>query len=163
MNVGDLSLRRFANGGAAVSGATTMAVVGATSDAARSTLRVVAAAGALVTLAGVGWTIERTHAFADTFSALADRPEPALIFHDPFLAREAGPIGLDERWLAATGPEARVEALAVLEAAGIGEVGFVEHADRGEARELPGWDLVGESTVPLVSGLELRVTTWRAP
>lgn len=130
-----------------------------TEAGARAVLVRVAAAGAVVTLVGVAWTVERTTSFATAMQELADRPEPALVFHDPHLAREAGVLVLDERWLAATGHDARVEAARVLNAAGIREVGFVEHDSGGQATTLPGWQPVEETRVPLVSGLNLRLTT----
>lgn len=121
-------------------------------------LRRVALVGLVVTLAGVGWTIERTHGFADAMDELALRSEPVLVFHDPHLAREGGVHLLDEQWLAATGTEQRAEAARALAALGVTEIGFVEH-DHGEPRILPGWRIVETERVDLVSGLHLRVTT----
>ena len=130
-----------------------------TSAAGRALVRGVAVVGAVVTLAGVGWTVERTHAFADAMQALADRDEPALVFADSFLSREGGVLVLDEQWLAAIDDADRSEAAEVLDALDIAEIGFVQH-DRGDAPiVLPGWTVVGDDRIPLVSGLDLRVTT----
>ena len=130
-----------------------------TSVAGRRLLYSVAAVGAAVTLAGVGWTIERTHAFADAMQTLADRDEPALVFADSFLSREGGALVLDEQWLAAIDESARAEASDVLAELNIDEIGFVQH-DRGdEPVILPGWQIVADERIPLVSGLDLRITT----
>jgi len=140
-----------------------VATVAMTSERAIRLLRGVALAGFAVTLIGVVWTMERTHSFADAMTTLADRDEAALVFHDPHIAREGGVLVLDEQWLAATGAEARAEAAEALEALGIDEVGFVEH-DRGEAPlTLPGWTIIDESRLALVSGSYLRITTLVAP
>jgi len=133
-----------------------------TADARRA-LGFAAAVGAIVTLAGVAWTVERSHAFDDTAEALAARPEPVVIFHDPFLARESGPIGLDRQWLAAPGEEARARAVEVVEDFGIDEVAFVDHADGSDIKPFPGWVQQREERIDLVSGLQLRVVVWRAP
>ncbi|MDW3218200.1 MAG: hypothetical protein R8F63_06265 [Acidimicrobiales bacterium] len=138
---------------------TVLATVVLRSDRARVVLRRVALAGAAVTLIGVAWTVQRTHGFADAVQSLADRDEPVLVFHDPHLAREGGVLVLDEQWLAATGDEARAEAAGVLAALGVEEIGFVQH-DRGdEPIVLPGWEVVAEEQIPLVSGLYLLVST----
>lgn len=140
-----------------------LAVSGLTSDRGRATLRTVATMGAAVTLIGVAWTVHRTHSFANAMTELADRGEPTLVFHDPFMAREAGALILDEQWLAAPGPDLRAEAVEVLEQLGIEEVGFVDRMDGSERRVLPGWVAVDEEAIGLLDGLELRLTVWRAP
>lgn len=140
-----------------------IATAAMTSERAIRVLRGAALAGFAVTLLGVVWTMERTHSFAEAMTTLADRDEPVLVFHDPHIAREGGVFVLDEQWLAATGAEARAEAAEALEALGIDEVGFVEH-DRGEAPlTLPGWTIIDESRLELVSGSYLRITTLEAP
>jgi hypothetical protein len=140
-----------------------LATVTFTTESAADVLRKVAIGGAVITCVGVVWTIHRTHEFADAFRELAGRDEPALVFHDPFLAREGGATVISERYLAATGPEDRAEAVAVLEQMGIDEAGFVDLDDGAAVRGLPGWEQVGTDTVQLIDGIDLRVTTWRAP
>ncbi|GJM37456.1 MAG: hypothetical protein DHS20C19_08230 [Acidimicrobiales bacterium] len=138
---------------------TVLATVVLRSERERIVLRRVAFAGAAVTLIGVAWTVQRTHGFADAVQALADRDEPVLVFHDPHLAREGGVLVLDEQWFAATGEEERAEAADALATIGVDEIGFVQH-DRGdEPIVLPGWEVVAEDRVPLVSGLSLLVST----
>jgi hypothetical protein len=140
-----------------------LATVTFTSESAHRVLAGTAIAGAVITLIGVVWTIHRTHEFADAVGDLAAREEPALVFHDPFLAREGGADVISEQWLAATGAEARAEAVEVLGELGIHEVGFVDLDDGSDIRSLPGWRLAGNDRVQLIDELYLRVTTWRAP
>lgn len=139
-----------------------LATVTFTSDSARSVLRGVVIAGAAITAVGVLWTVHRTHEFADAARQLAARDEPALVFHDPFVAREGGALVISEQWLAATGPDARQEAVVVLERMGIDEVGFVDLDDGAGIRVLPGWQMIDVERVQLIDDLHLRVTTWRA-
>ena len=139
-----------------------LATVTLTSERARTVLRSVAVAGAAMTLVGVAWTVHRTHEFADAVRELADRAEPVLVFHDPFMAREGGAFVISERWLAATGPEARAEAVSVLDSLGIDEVGFVDLDDGADTRTLPGWHPVSTERTQLIDDIHLRVTTWRA-
>jgi hypothetical protein len=136
-----------------------VAVVSYDTGRARSTMRAVAIAGLVITMVGVGWTVRRTHGFADASRALADRPEEALVFRDPFLAREPGPLGLDEQWLAAPTPELLREASEVLVGAGIEQVGYVDFDIGRAVPDLPGYVFVGESTIPLVNDLRLRVVS----
>ena len=140
-----------------------LAAVTFTTESAAAVLRKVAIGAAVVTCVGVVWTIHRTHELADAFRELAARDEPALVFHDPFLAREGGTTVVSERYLAATGPEDRAEAVAALEQMGIDGAGFVDLDDGAAIRRLPGWELVGTDRVELIDGIDLRVTTWQAP
>ncbi len=136
-----------------------VAIVSYDRGRARETLRILAVAGFVITMIGVGWTVVRTRGFADASRALADRPEEALVFRDPFLAREPGPLGLDEQWLAAPTPELLREASEVLAGAGIEEVGYVDFDIGRAVPDLPGYVVVGESTIPLVNDLRLRVVS----
>ena len=140
-----------------------LATVTFTSDSARAVLRTVAIAGAAVTATGVMWTVHLTHEFGDAARELAARDEPALVFHDSFLAREGGALLISGQWLAAGGPEARQEAVVVLERMGIDEVAFVDLDDGSRFRLLPGWRAVNVDLVQLIDEVHYRVTTWRAP
>lgn len=130
-----------------------------TEDRPRRLLEVTAIAGLVVTLIGVAWTVDRTRSVAEAMRTLAERDEPVLVFHDPHLAREGGILVLDERWLAATGADARQEAADALLRLGVDEIGFVQHDQDADPIVLPGWRIVAEERIPLVSGLRLRVTT----
>jgi hypothetical protein len=136
-----------------------VAVVAYDEGRARRTMRTIAACGLAITMIGVTWTVVRTHGLADAGRQLADRPEEALVFHDPFLAREPGPLALDEQWLVASTPEMLAEASDVLLAAGIERVGYVEYDLDRETPFLPGYEPVGESTIALVNDLRLRVVS----
>jgi hypothetical protein len=127
---------------------------------ARSTMRTIAVAGFVITMVGLGWAVVRTHGFGDAGRALSARPEEALVFHDPFLAREPGPLALGERWLVASTPERLAEASEVLLEAGIDRVGYVGYDIGRAVPDLPGFEPVGESTIALVNDLRLRVTTF---
>ena len=142
---------------------TVVGIVSCTSENARRTVRVLAAAGIVIAGVGVGWTVYRTHSFGDVTSALADRPEPVVLFDNSSLAREAGPRFLDQRWLGVNGDERRAEAVVLLAAAGIDEVAFVEYDDGRLDRVLPGWEMVDEQRLHMVNDLYLRVTTWVDP
>ena len=138
-----------------------VAVVRFDAGRARRTMHAVATAGAVVTLVGVAWAAQRTHAFADVGRALVERPEPALVFHDPFLAREPGPLALDRPWLAAPTEELRAEAATVLDAAAIAEFAYVDYDLGRPVPEIPGFEMVDEAFLPLVNDLQVRVTTFQ--
>lgn len=137
-----------------------LAVVCCTTEAARRTMHIVAAGAVAVTAIGVGWTIMRTHAFADVSRHLADRPEQIIVFENSSLGRETGPLGLDKTWLAAFGPPKRAEAAALLDELGVDEFVFVTYDDGRGDREFPGWEIVGDEQLDLVNDLHLRITTW---
>ena len=137
-----------------------VAVVAYDHGRARSTMRTIAAVGFVITLLGVGWTVMRTQGFADAGRALAERSEEALVFRDPFLAREPGPLALGEQWLAAPTTELLREASEVLIAAGIERVGYVDYDIGRAAPDLPGYELVDESMIALVNDLRLRVVSF---
>jgi hypothetical protein len=137
-----------------------VAVVAYDEGRARSTMRTIAVAGFVITMVGLGWAVVRTHGFGDAGRTLSARPEEALVFHDPFLAREPGPLALGERWLVASTPERLAEASEVLLEAGIDRVGYVGYDIGRAVPDLPGFEPVGESTIALVNDLRLRVTTF---
>ncbi|MEZ5244084.1 MAG: hypothetical protein R2707_03235 [Acidimicrobiales bacterium] len=137
-----------------------VAVVTYDTGRAHETMRKVAVAGLAITIVGLAWAIVRTHGVADAGRVLADRPEDALLFHDPFLAREPGPLGLDERWLAAPTAALVAEAGEVLAAAGVERVGYVDYDIGREVPDIPGYVPVGESTIGLVNDLRLRIVTF---
>jgi hypothetical protein len=87
--------------------------------------RALVVASGVITMIGLAFLSERSHGFAIGSAALADRVEDVVIFDDPFLPREAGTLGVGERWLAATDLEARSAASAVVTAAGFDTFAFV--------------------------------------
>ena len=102
----------------------------------------------------------RTHAFADVTRHLADRDEPVVIVENSSLGREAGPLALDQTWLAASQQATRDEAVTVLDAAGIGRFAYVTYDDGSDDPDFPGWEVDTAETIPLVNDLRLRITTW---
>ena len=87
--------------------------------------RALVVASGLITMIGLAFLSERSHGFAAGSAALAERVEDVVIFDDPFLPREAGTLGVGERWLAATDVDARSAAVAVVTAAGFDTFAFV--------------------------------------
>jgi hypothetical protein len=112
---------------------------------------------------GVAWLVQRSHAYGDANRALAERSEPVLVFEDPHGARESGPIGRREQWLAAPTDGARAEVADVLTAAGIERFGYVEY-DLGTLteRDFDGFRIVGNDTVELFADVPLRITIYAA-
>jgi hypothetical protein len=95
---------------------------------------------------------------ADAFERLAARDEPVLIWGDAFLAREAGELNLDERWLTAIDDEDRAEAAAIVQAAGYDEFAYVETVP--DAPDFAGWIPGGAERLELLPGVPLTVTTY---
>lgn len=95
-------------------------------------IRTLALAGAAMTLLGVAFLHQRTNSFAEASQYLADRPEAAMIFDDPFLPREAGPAGVHENWLAANTREERAQAAQIVVAAGLDSFVYVGNVFDGE-------------------------------
>lgn len=79
-----------------------------------------------MTAVGVGWTHQRTVGFETTMTVLADRTEQALVFEPFFLAREAGPLMLGERWLTVGNEDDLEFATQVLAATNTADFGLVK-------------------------------------
>ena len=125
----------------------------------------------LLSLFGVGWTYERTNDFSEALHALAARSEEALVFRPAFIAREAGPLMLDEQWLTAGYDDDLPFAVDVLHRAGVERFGYVELAGEvdavdamEEAREnsdaFGGFAPVEVSYIELSGGVYFQVTTF---
>jgi hypothetical protein len=120
-------------------------------------------AAVTITAFGLAWTSVRTHDVARASRALTRQPEPALLFREPHLAREAGAFyDPARRWLTADSEENQARAFAVFRAAGIGVVGIVA-IERGQPDvDVGGWRAQGRRHIRLFSDVDLRVTTYRA-
>jgi len=116
-----------------------------------------------VTITGFGlaWTSVRTHDVARASRVLTRQPEPALVFREAHLAREAGAFyDPTRRWLTADSPQNQTRAFDVLRAAGIDVVGVVD-IERGQAdADVVGWRARGRRHIRLFSDVDLRVTTY---
>ena len=137
-------------------------------------LRFFVSLSVLVSLFGLAWTNQRTNDFSAALHELADRPEPALIFEPAFIAREAGPLMLDEQWLTAATDESLPVATSVLNQAGIDEFGYVELASEvavaeavsdpdgaiDDAADIAGFVPTSVEFVELSGGVYFRVTTF---
>jgi len=139
---------------------TVVAVVNLDTDSAWSVGRRVAVAGFAVTMAGIVWSGVYTHSFADASQDLAQRPEPVLVFGDPHVAREAGSIAVQNKWLAAIDGSQRDAAVGVVQAMGYDEFGYVEVVHGPSTVEFSGWIAASVEEVGLVGGSKLRITTW---
>ncbi len=140
---------------------TVVAIVGLESESAVRVGRTVALAGLAVTVVGVSWSVVRADSFARSTSRLASRPEPVLVFSDPFIARESGPVATSHRWLAATDSGGREEALSVITAMGFHEFGYVEVVHGNDIVDFPGWKLERVDEMPLIGSDQLRISTWK--
>jgi len=138
-----------------------VAIVGLESRSAVRVGFMVTAAGLAVTLVGLSWSVVKADSFARSTERLAARSEPVLVFSDPFVARESGPVAVSQRWLAATNAEGRAEALSVLDAMGFNEFGYVEVIRGEEIVDFPGWALDGVDVVPLIGSVQIRISTWK--
>jgi hypothetical protein len=119
-------------------------------------------AGALVVTAhGAAWHVVRTHAVGEAFAVIAARPEPAVVFTEPFLPREAGAAAVGERWLAVGDAATLARAAEVVAAAGFDELLLVTMAGDARAWAPPaGWRASGAAdTVQLLPGVRLELRT----
>ena len=110
---------------------------------------------------GLAWTSVRTHDVARASRVLTRQPEPAHLFLEPHLAREAGAFyDPTRRWLTADSPQNESRAFDVLRAAGIDLVGVVE-IERGQTdAQMAGWRARARRHIRLFSDVDLRVTTY---
>jgi hypothetical protein len=118
-------------------------------------------AAVAVTLFGAAWHTVRTHGVGEAFAVIADRPEPVVVFTEPFLPREAGAVAVGERWLTAGDPATLDRAVDVVTLAGFDELLLVTFADESAAWPAPaGWRLAGVGErLDLLPGLELELRT----
>ncbi len=71
-----------------------------------------AAAGFVITMFGIGWSIERSHRVGDTWTAVASQSEPGddvVVWENTLNSREAGAELIGRRWLGA--PDATAQKL----------------------------------------------------
>jgi len=72
-------------------------------------------AGLFVTSTGIWFNAERTNLLADDFELIDSVANgDVVVWYDPFMAREAGPAMLEQRWLSSVGDRERVAVLDVL-------------------------------------------------
>ena len=116
-----------------------------------------------VTAFGLMWMSVRTHAFGSALQWLHDRPEPVLVSRITHMAREGGVFYGERRWLTAETDADQSFAVRVLEQAGVDRFGLVTRgASPDEPDSIPGWRIEGQDSMPLVSGIDLYVTTYQA-
>lgn len=104
---------------------------------------------AVVTISGVFWLSQRSHAVGDYFGALADRPEDVLIVRNGFFIREGGAAYAGEHWLTAVTAQDLHDAVFVVRRAGFDTFGVLD----GEAdapRDLDGATLTSTAALPIL-------------
>lgn len=104
------------------------------------------AANAALALLGVGMVISRTHDFGTAHRELFERPEPVLVFADPFLAREAAPTGWKAQWLTAFSGDDKAEAAHLLDRRRVDAFAYVGFPT-GEVPDFTGYEYVDSQTV----------------
>ncbi len=110
-----------------------LAVLGGVTVARKHPRVVVGFVGANVVLSALGltWLTMRTHDFGEANRAVA-ATEGVVVFSDSFLAREAAPLGWDQRWLSARSDQERDAASAVLAEVGASGFTLVAYPQEGE-------------------------------
>ncbi len=113
-----------------------------------------------VTAFGLGWLSVRSHGIARAGDELAARSEDVLISPDGFVPREFGATYGDKDWLAA-GSDADLRfAVRVAGESGAETFGLVSVDLTSTPPTFPGWTTGSSDRVALVTGTDLRVTTY---
>jgi len=123
-----------------------------------------AAAALAVTGFGLGWLAVRSHDVDRARRALDRRPEPVLVSRIAHLPREVG-ASYDyggRRWLTAVTDDDQTRAAGVVRDAGIREFGLVTLSSLSTPAAIDGFTRGAGSTIPFLSGVDLRVTTYSA-
>ena len=126
---------------------------------ARLTISVLAVG---TTVFGVLWLGERTHAVARVGDELVALEEPVIVSGIEHLPRELGSRYLDKLFLTAPGPDERGLAGEVVRQAGYDSFAYVQRADAAAVDVVPGYVLVDEERLALLSDVDLRVSRFRA-
>ena len=105
---------------------------------ARPVGRWVVALAACVTLAGVAWTVQRSHQVADAFDRLAAYDDQVVVSRSAFFLREGGPAVLDVPWLSVSTSDELRRAVDLVEARGGDELVLLTVGDEPPA-EIRGW------------------------
>ncbi len=108
----------------------------------RSTRVAIVLISLLVTSAGVGWLVQRSHDVDRWFVQAAARPEEVLISRNGFFVREGGAASAERRWLTAPSDADLRVAVAVVREAGLHTFATVDESP-GAPVALDGAHLVG--------------------
>ncbi len=109
-----------------------------------------AVAGLLVTLTGVWFNAERTNLLADDFDLIDSVANgDVVVWYDPFMAREAGPEMLEQRWLSSVGDRERTTVLDVFDDEDVDRFVYVDRTGADEpsfdgfvaASDVGAWEL----------------------
>ena len=81
-----------------------------------------------------------------------------MIFDNPFLPRESGPVGVDERWLAAWDRETRGRAAQIVIDAGFEDFAFVGSPDENYV-QFDGFEPTTRIAIVLIEGADTVFVT----
>lgn len=113
-----------------------------------------------VTAFGLAWLSVRSHGIARAGDELAARTEDVLISPDGFVPREFGATYGDVDWLAAGTDDDLRFAVQVAGESGADTFGLVSVDLTSPPPTFPGWTTGSSDRVALVTGTDLRVTTY---
>lgn len=134
-----------------------VALVGFEGD--RRVLTALLAAGFVMSALSVAWLAVRTADVADAMDDVAGRSAAVVVFSDPFVPREGGPLAIQERWLAAPGSDARSEAALLLSTAGVSDFVFADLRARDASDFFEGFESVSVDVVDFL-GTPMTLTTF---
>jgi hypothetical protein len=113
-----------------------------------------------VTTFGLVWMFERTHEIGGAARDVAGFSEPAVVSEANFFLRELGAEyrGSDTRWLSSRGRADAADAVAIVDAEGLGEFAFLT-SSTAPAPDFEGFEAVGERSYDWL-GVPWRAITY---
>jgi hypothetical protein len=133
-------------------------VLGATSGPARVVL---VALAVVVTVAGVAWLSQRSHAVASAMRQMETGPDTVLVSREAHLLREGGAFYRpDQRWLTAESDRELAAAVAVARDVGARRLEVVGVAGRAEPRSFDGFERAGSRRIEFLPGLDVVLVTY---
>jgi hypothetical protein len=114
-----------------------------------------------VTVCGVAWLSERSHAVAGAMEVIVDRGDDVVISREAHLLREGGAFYTANRhWLTAATDRELAEAVEVAEGRGADRVALIQLAGRQEPSRLGELRRGSSRRVELLPGLDVTVTRY---
>jgi hypothetical protein len=119
------------------------------------------ALGVFVTLGGVAWLSQRSHAVASAMPAMAVDSDTVLISREAHLLREGGDFyRADQRWLTAVNDEELDRALSIADRIDARHVELVARAGRKEPKRVGGYELVSRERVEFLPGFDVVIARY---
>lgn len=118
------------------------------------------AIGMVMTLVGYQWTVERSRDVGSAVVALDELSDRVTVFRSPFLAREAGPIASQHRWVAARNEAAIDELSAWLQPSSEDSFDYVAVLEGDEPPTFDGFVIADQRSIPYLLSFELDVVTY---